>query len=347
MSRSLRAGFTLIELLVVIVILTLLMAILLPAIQSAREAARRVQCANNLKQLGLALNQYESTHGVLPPSLVLKGKNNQISWVGIPSVNARLLLFLEQAPLFNAINWEVQDPAVNTTVFSQSVAVFLCPSEVNPQPVNSTIGPTGATSYGWCMGTGDLYVFGGIPSFPTRAAFGPNLFRRLSSFTDGLASTMLASDVRSRQYVRTGCSWMKQPAGLGTTAPVAQSGDDVGTLTMTGHSSWVNGSVDQTGITAAWTPNSKVTVGYSMPTDPTIPPIDTSGFGLDQDLVGSSESDGGPTYAAITSRSYHPGGVNILLGDGSVRFVKETLNPQTWRALSSVNLGEVISADEY
>jgi prepilin-type N-terminal cleavage/methylation domain-containing protein len=101
-----RAGFTLIELLVVIVILTLLMAFLLPALQSAREAARRIQCTNNLKQLGLALHQYESTHGFFPPSMVLKGRYTKIDWVGVQSVNVRLLLFLEQGPLYNT-TWSI------------------------------------------------------------------------------------------------------------------------------------------------------------------------------------------------------------------------------------------------
>jgi len=213
MPRSSRAGFTLIELLVVIAILTILMGLLLPAIQSAREAARRIQCVNNLKQLGLAIQQYESAHGLFPPSLILTKNRKNVLWLGIPSINARLLLFVEQGPLFNAYNFDVQDLAANTTVNAQSISVFLCPSDVSPQPADSDSGPTGVTSYGWCMAS-DTFVFSGIPSLPSNAAFGPNKYRKLADFADGLGQTMLASEVRSRQYVRMNCPWSIQ-GGLG------------------------------------------------------------------------------------------------------------------------------------
>jgi prepilin-type N-terminal cleavage/methylation domain-containing protein/prepilin-type processing-associated H-X9-DG protein len=346
MPRKTRAGFTLIELLVVIVILTLLMSFLLPALHSAREAARRIQCTNNLKQLGLALHQYESTHGFFPPSMVLKGRYTKIDWVGVQSVNVRLLLFLEQGPLYNAVNFQTSDPSQNATVTSQTIGVFLCPSEVDPQPVNSDFGPTAVTSYGWCMG--DWYVFGGIGAFPTSGSFGPNLGRRLSHFTDGLSQTMLASEVRGRQYLRTNCGWLSQltsvptsPAGMGP-----QSMDLSGNLSLAGHSSWADGRVDQSGMTTAWVPNTKVTLNVSSE-DATTPPATLAGAQVDQDLVGTRESDGGPTFAAITSRSYHPGGVNILLGDGSVRFAQNSLTLPVWRGLSSIAGGEIISADQY
>jgi prepilin-type processing-associated H-X9-DG protein len=115
---------------------------------------------------------------------------------------------------------------------------------------------------------------------------------------------------------------------------------------MAGHSSWVDGRVDQSGMTTAWVPNTKVTLNVSSE-DPTTPPATLAGAQVDQDLVGTRESDGGPTFAAITSRSYHPGGVNILLGDGSVRFAQNSITLPVWRGLSSIAGGEIISADQY
>lgn len=346
MPRTTRAGFTLIELLVVIVILTVLMALLLPAIQSAREAARRIKCANNLKQLGLAVHQYDSTHGMLPPTLVLKGRSTQIDWAGSMSVHARLLLFLEQAPLYSAINFNTQDPSVNSTVTSQSIEVFLCPSEADPQAASNGSGYTGVVSYGWCMGSDNMYVFGGIPSF-NRTAFGPNIVRRLSSFTDGLGQTMLASEVRGRQYLRTNCGWLIRPSPGTSPAQGPQPGDSSGIFAVAGHLSWADGHVDQSGFTAAWRPNSRVVVQVADSNDPTTPPVIGEGFSIDQDLEGNRETDGGPTFAAITSRSYHHGGVNILLGDGSVRFIKDSLVANVWNALSTVSGGEIVSADQY
>src|SRR5271157_858574 len=105
MPRATKTGFSLIELLVVVTILSLMMALLLPAVQSAREAARRIQCANNLKQLGLGLQQYETNYGTYPPSMVLSGKAFTPDWVGGWSLNGRILSFVEQGTLFNAINF--------------------------------------------------------------------------------------------------------------------------------------------------------------------------------------------------------------------------------------------------
>src|SRR4051812_1449900 len=131
-----RRAFTLIELLVAISIISVLIAMLLPAVQAAREAARRMQCVNNLKQLGLATHSYESSNGALPPQMVLSfAKGGAVAWKSTWGASSRVMPYLEQGVLYNAINYtsKVSDPSNATAVASQ-VSTFLCPSEVNPQP---------------------------------------------------------------------------------------------------------------------------------------------------------------------------------------------------------------------
>jgi prepilin-type N-terminal cleavage/methylation domain-containing protein/prepilin-type processing-associated H-X9-DG protein len=349
MSRTNKAGFTLIELLVVITIIVVVVSLLLPALHAAREAARRIQCTNNLKQLGLGLQQYESAYGAYPPSLVLAGLGNTTDWVGGWSLNARILPFLEQGTLFNAINWgsTFQAP-VNQTLAATTLAVFLCPSEVNPDPFDSSGASTGVVSYGWCLG--DWYVWGGFAMYPNRTAFSPNRSRRQSEFIDGMSNTLMASEVRARQTERTECgtfAFIISPGQIpDPSIPPGQlpqiSSGSMCTQDPAGHTAWADGQVNQSGMTTAWSPNTKVWGGD-----------DSKGYylGLDSqddlDLIGIKESDGGPTYAAVTSRSYHPGGVNALLGDGSVRFVNQSVIGSVWRSLGSVAGGEIISATDF
>jgi prepilin-type N-terminal cleavage/methylation domain-containing protein/prepilin-type processing-associated H-X9-DG protein len=348
MHRTSRAGYTLIELLVVIFIIAVLMSLLLPVVHSAREAARRIQCTNNLKQLGLAMTTYESTYGLYPPSIVLAGIGYRTDWVGGWSINGRILPFLEQNNLYYSINFSSTFSSVsNLTVSVQSVSTFICPSEVNPNSFVGDDGTTGVVSYGWCMG--DWYVWGGFPSMIGRSAFSPNHSRRQSEFTDGLSNTMLASEVRARQFERTDCGGLAGINNPNDIPPPNTSPSqipemrDSGSckLTSAGHTSWANGQVDQTGMTTAWAPGTRV-VGKAR--------TRVLNFDIDHevilDLIGNSESKGGPTFAAVTTRSYHPGGVNVLLGDGSVRFVKENLDGNVWRSLGSVSGGEILSASD-
>jgi prepilin-type N-terminal cleavage/methylation domain-containing protein/prepilin-type processing-associated H-X9-DG protein len=344
-KKHLDAGFTLIELLVVIAIIAILIALLLPAVQAAREAARRLQCLNNMKQMGLAFFNYESALGAYPPSIVMSGAGNTTVYLNGWSAQARLLPYLEQATMFNAANISVfkEDP-VNATIIAQTISAFICPSEVKPRPFLHDYGYAGVVNYG--VSQGDWFVWGGFNGPQNRAAFGANRSRRIAEFTDGQSQTLLAAEVKTN-WPASNCRHTilpsvndpnNIPSPYADPYVVAPEYDNGGCITQNQsefHTEWSDGNVHAAGFTTAWPPN-KAIRGRT-----------TLYYGLDLDLNGRNEEDGGPTFAAINSRSYHPGGVNALLGDGSVRFIKSSIDGMVWRGLGTVAGAEVISSDAY
>lgn len=341
-----RAGFTLIEVLVVIFIIAALLALLLPAVMSARAAARRLQCSNNLKQLGAAFHAYEATWAALPPPTLLTGGVRNIPIAKGWSAHTRLLSFMEASSLYNSLNYSASyEDAPNTTMAGVNVAGFLCPSDSRwTQPpiygfsAFSMFSNAAPSNYAVCAG--DWYVWGGIGYRPSRSAFSPNQSRRLSDLRDGTSTTLLISEVVTQQYQLTECG--SQLAAItnevpGTDVPVPQRmivrGENLCTLWVFGHSFWVSGGVDQTGFTTARTPNYQQNVNQYP--------------GQDLDIISTREWMGGPTYAAVVSRSWHEGGVNTLMGDGSVRFIKDTINSSLWRGLGTMSNGEIIDPSGY
>ncbi len=163
---------------------------------------------------------------------------------------------------------------------------------------------------------------------PNRSAFGPNMSRRLAAFTDGLSQTVLAAEGKAYTPAYHDCPAavppalanpfvVPEPSAVLSTVAAAAAGCNA---PAAGHTRWCNGNTFYDGFTTALTPN-------------TVSPSGSPA--ADSDLVSEDEDDGGPTYSSVTARSNHPGGVNALLGDGSVRFIKSTIHWQTWRALGS------------
>jgi prepilin-type N-terminal cleavage/methylation domain-containing protein/prepilin-type processing-associated H-X9-DG protein len=308
--RAPRA-FTLIELLVVISIIAVLVALLLPAVQAAREAARRMQCSNNLKQIGLAMHNYHSTHETFPPGYITSTQSSQANspetgpgWAW----GALLLNNLEQTAAYNASNFSLQvtDPG-SSTVRSIRLSTFLCPSSPELGPITLTDGSnkvlvTDLSPSNFVASAGQFEVI----EYPStnNGAFYRNSRVGVRDILDGTSGTMMAGE-RSRNVADA--TWV----GV---LPFAQACTNP---------KWKVQDCE---------PNANVMVlGHTGPS-PNQLWVDV------------------PNYKAAGADDFwslHPGGCNFLFCDGSVRFVKETINPRVFSALSTRAGGEVIGSDQY
>lgn len=341
---SAREGFTLIELLVVVAVIGVLVAILLPAVQSAREAARRMQCSSNLRDLGIAMNNFYSSNGHFPAGSEAKPApqfpNNPHTFYRWSAL-ARLTPFLEQQEAHDLLDFDLPmyrmaqgqglglTPQITTSVATR-LANFLCPSDIDA-PALSDDGSTryGLTNYAVCTGSG---MGGGTP-FETDGVYFVNSRIRFADIVDGSSHTVVASE-----------STLGQGKERLQVAQQVQPQTDYASPLLFG-----NATLTETSCRAAFIWNNTNRRGFfwasgeyrcalynhhRMPNDRII------------DCIGSRSNTGEDVKTMFASfgwraaRSRHPGGVHALMGDGSVHFVGNGIDPLVWRAAATRAGGE-------
>ena len=320
-TSAARRGFTLIELLVVIAIIAILIGLLLPAVQKVREAAARAKCSNNMKQLGLAVHGYHDANGRLPASfeeLVVNGVVRDHSWT------ARILPYIEQEPLFRKYNFNLAwDEGANQTAngpIRTSIATFLCPSAPDDRgTVRGCLDYPATTERTWpnafvstgpageaqYVSTADPYFIGILPHDKVTNGVEDKSRRTLLSVRDGTTNTMLLAECAGRN--RRYVMGREDAAQTWTAGP------------------WAN-------------PASRISVGGFNPASYTYgTPIPTPGATTGPCAVNCLNSK--EIYA------FHPGGANVAMGDGSVRFLKASIKLDTVLQLLTRDRGEILNGD--
>jgi prepilin-type N-terminal cleavage/methylation domain-containing protein/prepilin-type processing-associated H-X9-DG protein len=376
MMRKRRPGFTLIELLVVIAIIAVLIALLLPAVQSAREAARRIQCVNNLKQIGLALHNYHQAANAFPegidtaphldPGYASYPLSTWTSW----SVQSMLLPYVDQTPLYNAANfnmaccfWGGIPDSVNSTVYLTRIGPFLCPSDAQAgvQNINSYVACLGSTTLRYDAGgtgitNGIFQVYNTVYKGSTAYNYGSST--TIAAATDGTSNTIAFSEAlvgdfgRLNNYRGNGMTGVPRVKTLAQLNPLSNPQGILDGLSAC--NAWWNG----TAITAC--PSGNCNKSGLKQYEGQVWALGERGYTLFNTIVPPNSSNYnwrscGMTCAGCApegsevsnANSNHPGGANYTFADGSVKFIKSSISMNIYWSLGSRNGGEVIGADQY
>lgn len=366
-------GFTLIELLVVMLIISLLIAILIPAVNAARESARATVSKNNLRQMSLAMQQFNSSQGHYPPSYLSHeynaGNPADDGLQAFPgytnlegySVHVLLLPYLEQKLMVDEIdlakpyNYYVQDGAENPSgddapLFEladgslSKLGALRVPTYVSPGEPRDEIREGKHHPINYAMNLGKWFIWDPLTGEGGDGAGYPNSVLRDGAFSDGLGTTMAFAEVKGwNPYFRDSYRTHAQLATIPST-PTELAGmiGDPNEYKETGHTEWFNGHMHHAGFTTVFRPNTKVMIADR--TSGSAASVNLTNTGnADADWTNKQEGknhfagtpETSPTYAAITSRSYFQGGVNVAMMDGSVRNIQDNVNLGVWRALST------------
>jgi prepilin-type N-terminal cleavage/methylation domain-containing protein/prepilin-type processing-associated H-X9-DG protein len=378
--ESKRQGFTLIELLVVIAIIAVLIALLLPAVQSAREAARRAQCTNNMKQIGLGIMNFESSNGYMPPSVEhniasLVDNDPSAVYTGAQyerqGVMALIMPYMEQSNIYNQINLNLScfdqmnvPPAVGgsgglfpgvgqNSVYSTAIAAYICPSD----PVPATINYYNENWCGFGNGSGSP-----LPSPPSQI-WGRVDYFAMPGFDSGLPTSLgySAAAVAALSGIDVGticdiASAVKNP----TTGSYGNAWPHVTIAAITDGTSNTVMVGEMAARPVGYNHNRQIYVQYGAPVDGVINPTQGGGGAwadpfsyahLNGSMANGIRGYPGTCVINCTTNneiySFHPGGANLLFADGSVHFIKETINPFTLVGMVTRGMGEILSSDSY
>jgi prepilin-type processing-associated H-X9-DG protein len=348
----------LIELLVVISIIGVLIALLLPAVQSAREAARRAQCSNNLKQIGLALHNYETASGAFPwtqgtvSAAYPTANNGQMPWNGGNGAEwmnfsslALMLPYVEQQNTYNAINFAFganwytlpnSDDPVQFTAITTVINTFLCPSDASAPGRNNYMASNGTNFDWWSRGSGAGAL--------TRPQPGGMTIGKIAAIRDGTSNTIAFAE----RLRGDGDNSLHTPSDVYNAIPVPafptfvlSNPADFQVLTSTAIPQCDQFRQANPNSTWDWSGWYWAAADYNQT---------TFNFALTPNSVHADCSPWGGVatgYGYFTPRSFHPGGVNVVMADGSVKFIKDSINQRTWMGLGTRAGGEIISADSY